>query len=182
MIVGVYVGMATAGIFIYYYCFYDWADHEHTLISLSTLRNWTKCSEWKDVSYIGFDNNCDYFLSGKKKASTLSLTVLVMIEMFNALNAMSENSSLLNIGVFSNMWLWGAILLSTLLHCLILYIPFLANIFSTVSLDFKDWALVIAFSLPVVFIEEILKWISRGMISKERTRLEAERKESKKLK
>lgn len=37
-----------------------------------------------------FDDPCDYFRAGKAKASTLSLSVLVAIEMFNALNALSE--------------------------------------------------------------------------------------------
>ena len=32
-------------------------------------------------------NACDYFTDGKTKASTLSLSVLVVIEMFNAFNA-----------------------------------------------------------------------------------------------
>ena len=39
---------------------------------------------------INFDEPCDYFTVGKAKASTLSLSVLVAIEMFNALNALSE--------------------------------------------------------------------------------------------
>jgi hypothetical protein len=39
---------------------------------------------------LAFDDPCDYFRSGKAKASTLSLSVLVAIEMFNALNALSE--------------------------------------------------------------------------------------------
>lgn len=39
-----------------------------------------------------FDDPCDYFTYGKAKASTLSLSVLVAIEMFNALNALSEVS------------------------------------------------------------------------------------------
>ncbi len=89
MIIGTYVGVATVGIFVYYYCYYSWADHAHSIISLSQLRNWAHCTNWKD-NFIGFEGNpCEYFLNGKKKASTLSLTVLVMIEMWNALNAMS---------------------------------------------------------------------------------------------
>lgn len=39
---------------------------------------------------IAFDNPCGFFHEGKAKASTLSLSVLVAIEMFNALNALSE--------------------------------------------------------------------------------------------
>jgi len=39
---------------------------------------------------IEFSHPCAYFTEGKAKASTLSLSVLVAIEMFNALNALSE--------------------------------------------------------------------------------------------
>lgn len=39
---------------------------------------------------ISFEDPCDFFHYGKTKASTLSLSVLVAIEMFNALNALSE--------------------------------------------------------------------------------------------
>jgi hypothetical protein len=39
---------------------------------------------------ISFAEPCGYFREGKAKASTLSLSVLVAIEMFNALNALSE--------------------------------------------------------------------------------------------
>ena len=39
-----------------------------------------------------FNDPCDYFTYGKAKASTLSLSVLVAIEMFNAVNALSEVS------------------------------------------------------------------------------------------
>lgn len=90
-----------------------------------------------------------------------------MIEMWNSLNAMSEDQSLLVIGIFDNLWLWGAISISTLLHCLILYIPFLAKIFGTVPLSINDWILVLIFSLPVILIEEVLKFISREKRRKE---------------
>jgi P-type Ca2+ transporter type 2C len=39
---------------------------------------------------VSFDTPCEYFTAGKAKASTLSLSVLVAIEMLNALNALSE--------------------------------------------------------------------------------------------
>ncbi len=160
MVVGVYVGVATAGIFVYYYCYYDWSDEPHSIISFNELRNWSKCESF-GKSYINYEKPCDYFLIGKKKASTLSLTVLVMIEMLNSLNAMSENSALWVVGIFSNLWLWGAIFVSMALHCLILYVPFLMRIFGTVELDLKDWGLVLVFTFPVIIIEEILKFVSR---------------------
>lgn len=90
MIVGLYVGIATVSIFVYYYCYYSWSNNNHTILSFYELRNWTKCHT-NNRSFINYENPCDYFFEGKKKASTLSLTVLVMIEMFNSVNAMSED-------------------------------------------------------------------------------------------
>jgi len=29
MVIGGYVGVATVGIFVYWYCFYDWAEDQH---------------------------------------------------------------------------------------------------------------------------------------------------------
>ena len=162
VVIGTYVGIATSCIFIYYYTQYSWASEAHTLISFSQLRNWTKCVDWTDVNFAGYEANaCDYFISGKRKASSLSLTVLVIIEMLNALNAISENQGLFQTGWFTNIWLWQAVVLSTILHCFILYIPSLSKLFGTMPLSFQDWVLVLVFSLPVIFIEEGLKYVSR---------------------
>jgi len=35
LVIGAYVGIATVGIFVYWYCYYDWADYEHQLVSLN---------------------------------------------------------------------------------------------------------------------------------------------------
>ena len=53
--------------------------------------------------YGHFKSPCDYFEKGKVVASTLSLTVLVTIEMMNALNALSEECSLLVVPPHRNM-------------------------------------------------------------------------------
>ncbi len=66
--------------------------------------------------------------TGRTKASTLSLSVLVAIEMFNAFNALSEDNSLLQLPPWSNPWLLLATCISLGLHCVILYVPFLAQV------------------------------------------------------
>ena len=98
---------------------------------------------------------------GKAKASTLSLSVLVMIEMLNAVNALSDESSLLTVGIFANPSLIIAIAGSILLHCVILYVEFFSRIFSVAPLSINDWILVLAASFPVIIIDEILKIVSR---------------------
>ncbi|MBA0846688.1 hypothetical protein Goshw_005643 [Gossypium schwendimanii] len=175
--IGSYVGVATVGIFILWYTQASFmginlVSDGHTLIELSQLRNWGECSTWSNFSVapytvgdghlITFSNPCDYFTIGKVKAMTLSLSVLVAIEMFNSLNALSEDSSLLKLPPWRNTWLLVAMSVSFGLHCLILYVPFLANMFGVVPLSLNEWLLVILISIPVVLIDETLKFFGRS--------------------
>jgi len=166
MVIGLYVGFATVGIFIYWYSF-DIAVDAHTLIHPSQLMAWGQCSSWTDFQptpVLGLDFSkepCSYFTQGKVKASTLSLTVLVVIEMLNAFNSVSEDGSLLQMPPWTNPYLILACLGSILTHFVILYVPFLAKIFAVCALDGHDWALVMAFSVPVLFLDEILKYFGR---------------------
>ena len=54
----------------------------------------------------------------------MSLSVLVVVEMFNAVNSLSENESLLTFGLHNNIYLVLAVALSMALHFIILYVPF----------------------------------------------------------
>jgi len=164
--IGIYVGLATVGVFIYWFC-YDAGDDGHTLVSLDQLMNWGQCSSWGgfdanpilDLDFAG--NACSYFTVGKVKAATLSITVLVMIQLLNAFNAVSEDASLLVRPPWTNPYLVVACGGSAALHCLILYTPALASIFGVCPLDAHDWMLVALFSLPVLLLDEVLKFFSR---------------------
>ena len=103
--------------------------------------------------YGHFKSPCDYFEKGKVVASTLSLTVLVTIEMMNALNALSEECSLLVVPPHRNMYLVGAIAAS-----------FLASIFSVCPLGWREWKIVLAFSFPVILLDEILKFVGKYVL------------------
>ena len=67
----------------------------------------------------------------------MALSVLVVIEMLNALNALSEDGSLLQMPPWCNPWLLVAIVVSLGLHCVIMYIPALASLFEITALDCK---------------------------------------------
>lgn len=96
------------------------------------------------------------------KASTLSLSVLVVIEMLNSMNAISEDNSLITMSPLVNPWLLVAISASLSLHAMIVYVPFFNDIFSIYSLNGYEILLVLAFSLPVILIDEILKIFARA--------------------
>lgn len=91
----------------------------------------------------------------------MSLSILVTIEMLNAMNSLSENESLLTLPLWVNPILVGAIALSMLLHFLILYVPALSSLFAVVPLNGEEWLAVLLISLPIIFIDEILKMTSR---------------------
>lgn len=169
-VIGVYVGFATVGIFIYWYLFAVTGDG-HTLISWYQLSHWGECPKWSKEEFSpanfveGMDlqaNPCHYFTVGKVKASTLSLSVLVVIEMLNALNAISEDNSLLTMSPFVNPYLLLAIASSIILHMVIVYVPFLAKIFTIDALNGHEWFLIFAFSAPVIIVDEVLKIIGRA--------------------
>jgi Ca2+-transporting ATPase len=188
MVVGMYVGFATVGIFVVWYTqtsFFgiDLSEDGHTPISYHQLSHWQSCSSWDPRSFTMTDytagdqvykisqanNPCDYFsATGKAKASTLSLTVLVAIEMFNAFNALSEDMSILSVPPWVNPYLILAATLSFALHCMILYMPSMNDVFSITPLSWNEWMLVLLFSLPVILIDEVLKLIGRQINKRER--------------
>ncbi|KAK6926877.1 Cation-transporting P-type ATPase, N-terminal [Dillenia turbinata] len=176
LVIGMYVGLATVGVFIIWYTHgsflgIDLSGDGHTLVTYSQLVNWAECRSWQNFSVSPFtagaqtftfnSNPCDYFQTGKVKAMTLSLSVLVAIEMFNSLNALSEDGSLLTMPPWVNPWLLLAMSVSFGLHFLILYVPFLAQVFGIVPLSLNEWLLVLAVAFPVILIDEVLKFVGR---------------------
>jgi Ca2+-transporting ATPase len=94
-------------------------------------------------------------------AQTMAFTTLVLFQLFTIFNARSDKRSAFA-GMFANKWLWGAIALSLSMQIAVIYIPFLQQAFSTVSLTFKDWLLCAAVASSVLWLRELSKIVSRA--------------------
>ncbi|KZV91085.1 calcium ATPase, partial [Exidia glandulosa HHB12029] len=99
----------------------------------------------------------------------MSLSILVTVEMFNAMNSLSENASLFVLPVWKNPFLVGAIALSMALHIAILYIPFFTTLFAITPLNWEEWRAVLWMSAPVLVIDEALKFVTRNFVGQYRT-------------
>lgn len=143
MVIGTYVGAAT----VFGYAWWFLYNPEGPQISFWQLSHFHKCSS--QFPEIG----CDMFTNDmSKSASTVSLSILVVIEMLNAMNALSSSESLLTFFLWNNMMLVYAIILSMVLHFAILYVPFLQGLFSILPLDAVEWKAVLAISAPVMYV------------------------------
>ncbi|GAA5891555.1 hypothetical protein JCM5296_004256 [Sporobolomyces johnsonii] len=156
LVVGTYVGAACVFGYAWWFMFYEGGPQ----ISWYQLTHFHSCSA--QFPEIG----CDMFTNElARRATTVSLSILVVIEMFNALNSLAENESLLSLPPWKNMYLVGAIALSMALHFMILYVPFFSDLFMITPLNWAEWKAVVGISFPVIIIDEAFKWISNTFVA-----------------
>eukprot|EP00485_Elphidium_margaritaceum_P001438 CAMPEP_0202704156 /NCGR_PEP_ID=MMETSP1385-20130828/16893_1 /ASSEMBLY_ACC=CAM_ASM_000861 /TAXON_ID=933848 /ORGANISM="Elphidium margaritaceum" /LENGTH=1015 /DNA_ID=CAMNT_0049362121 /DNA_START=63 /DNA_END=3113 /DNA_ORIENTATION=- len=166
LLIGLYVGVATVLGFVWWFMYYESGPR----VSWGQLSHFHSCGQDTANGRLYFgagdDNAFDCSIFADNRASTVSLSILVTIEMFNTFNALSENQSLLVNPPWSNIWVVLAVTLSMLLHCMILYVPFFRHIFSTAASNTDEWVAVILISFPVIVLDEILKFISRQITAR----------------
>ncbi|KAJ1666060.1 hypothetical protein IW140_005841 [Coemansia sp. RSA 1813] len=156
-IIGVYVGVATIFGYAWHYI-YSPAGPQ---ITYHELTHFHQCER-----LFSDHIDCTATFGGYHAivASTISLSILVSIEMFNAMNSLSENASLMEVPLWRNPSLIAAVALSFVLHFAILYIPFFNTIFSVAPLGVLEWKAVIYISVPIILVDEVLKWYARTFI------------------
>ena len=137
MVIGIYVGIATVGGAAYWFLY----DPTGPQINYYQLSHFLQCpaepENFKGIS-------CDLFQS--PEPMTMALSILVTIEMCNAINAISENQSLVAMPPWINPLLLGAMALSFGLHFVILYVDVMA-----VSLRFFSFSYPIFITINMNF-------------------------------
>jgi P-type Ca2+ transporter type 2C len=94
-------------------------------------------------------------------AQTMTFTTLMLFQMFNVLNARSDEHSAF-VHFFRNGWLWAAIAGSIALQLFVVYMPFLQSAFGTTALSGGDWMFCIAVASSVLWLREASKAVARN--------------------
>ncbi|KAJ2685773.1 hypothetical protein IWW39_004058 [Coemansia spiralis] len=157
VVIGTYVGLATVFGYAWHYMYSPMGPQ----VSYFELTHFHQCER-----LFSGHMDCSAVFGGAHAvvASTISLSILVSIEMFNAMNSLSENASLLEVPLWCNPSLIGAIALSFALHFAILYIPVFNSVFSVAPLGLAEWKAILCISAPIILVDELLKWVARTFV------------------
>ncbi len=93
-------------------------------------------------------------------AQTMAFTTLVLAQLFNTINARSDERSAFA-HLFTNRLLWSALVLSVMLQIIVLYVPAMQRAFGTVGLSAVDWVRCVAAASTVFWAREVNKVVSR---------------------
>ena len=96
-----------------------------------------------------------YYRMNLDTCRTLALCTLVMSQLIHVFECRSERHSIFEIRLFTNPYLVGAVSVSVILICMVLYIPFLQTVFHTVALSLSQWLIVAFFSGIIAFINSV---------------------------
>jgi len=95
-----------------------------------------------------------------KRDTTMTFTCFVLFDMFNALNCRSESKSVLRgeVALFGNKLFNWAVSLSLGGQILVIYLPWLQDVFQTEALGLLDLVLLIILASSVFWVDELRKY------------------------
>ena len=89
----------------------------------------------------------------------MAFMTLALAQVVHAFNARSQRRSAFTSRLFTNGWLWAAVLACVLLQVAAVYVPLLQRVLHTVPPSPSDWAVILACSLAPVAVVEIVKLV-----------------------
>lgn len=92
-------------------------------------------------------------------APTMAFVTLSFSELVRAYTARSERYPVLKMGVFNNKYMNWAILSSLVLLLIVVYVPFLQGVFSTMPLMWKQWRMILPLLIVPSIAAELFKFL-----------------------
>lgn len=97
-----------------------------------------------------------------QKARTMAFATLVMSQLIHVFECRSERHSIFEINFFRNMYLVFAVMISTAMLSIAIYLPALQPVFKTVGLTLSEWVEVLFFSGAISLIVNLRTYIKSG--------------------
>ncbi|MGV6943680.1 cation-translocating P-type ATPase [Sphingobacterium kyonggiense] len=92
---------------------------------------------------------------------TMAFLTIIACQLFYSLSFRNERKSILQVGLFSNLYLIGAIVLGFALQLMVLFIPVMRESFKLQLISVQDWGIILLFGLVPMLINELIKWVYR---------------------
>lgn len=83
---------------------------------------------------------------GLLAARTMAFCTLVFSQLFHVFDCKSEDRGIFEVGIFSNLYLVAAVMVSTIMQLSVVYLPVLQNIFKTEALVGWQWLVILIVS------------------------------------
>ncbi|MFH2068375.1 MAG: HAD-IC family P-type ATPase [Candidatus Omnitrophota bacterium] len=96
---------------------------------------------------------------------SVAFTTLAVTQWLNGINCRSTTKSIFKMPFLGNKYLIAGLTAAIILQISVIYIPFLQNIFSTVTLDSTDWIKILLVGSGVFWLEEVRKFIAGRRLS-----------------
>ena len=87
----------------------------------------------------------------ERQAVTISFLTLAFAQLWHVFNMRDKSSSIFNNAIVRNPFVWGALVLCTLLLAATVYVPILARVLNVVDPGGRGWLLILGMSLLPMF-------------------------------
>ncbi|OCN04490.1 haloacid dehalogenase [Erysipelotrichaceae bacterium MTC7] len=94
-----------------------------------------------------------------KEATTMTLAAIVFCQIGAVINCRTNKRSVFTVGLFSNKKIVFGIVFEIALLALLMYVPFLQDVFNTGPLGLHQWVILAIIPIPVIALEELRKKI-----------------------
>ncbi len=95
--------------------------------------------------------------SSLEHARTVAVNAFVIMELFYLFNCRSLSKSIFQLGFFSNMWVFGGVVVMLFMQITYTYMPIMNRLFHSTAIGADSWVLIVLAGLTVYAIVEVEK-------------------------
>ena len=102
-----------------------------------------------------------------EQARTVAVNTFVIMELFYLFNCRSLSKSIFQLGIFTNLWVFGGVSSMLLLQIMYTYLPLMNRLFQSAAIGADSWARIVLSGVATYFIVEAEKKLRNNRVNKE---------------